>query len=82
MYTAFARVYDRLMRTVDYEGWAGHYRALLAACQVPPDGRAVECACGTGNLTIPLRRGGLKLTAWIYRRKCWPRPWKRPGRRG
>ena len=62
MYTAFARVYDRLMRTVDYEGWAGHYQALLAACQVPPDGRAVECACGTGNLTIPLRRGGLKLT--------------------
>ena len=62
MYTAFAHVYDALMDSVDYAAWADHYRALMALCGVPEKGRLVECACGTGNLTIPLRKSGLQIT--------------------
>ena len=62
MYAAFARVYDQLMDTVDYAAWAEHYRALMAACGVPAKGRCVECACGTGSLTLPLRKAGLQMT--------------------
>ncbi len=62
MYTSFARVYDRLMDTVDYAAWAGHYQRLMDACGVPRQGKCVECACGTGNLTLPLARAGCKIT--------------------
>lgn len=61
MYTAFAQVYDTLM-TADYAAWATHYARLMAAAGVPPKGRCVECACGTGNLTLPLRRAGYQIT--------------------
>ena len=62
MYTSFARVYDALMDTVDYTVWAEHYQQLMDACHVPAKGRCVECACGTGNLTLPLRRMGYQMT--------------------
>ncbi|MBR3108602.1 MAG: class I SAM-dependent methyltransferase [Clostridia bacterium] len=62
MYSAFARVYDALMDTVDYTAWAAHYRRLMEKCQVLPKGRCVECACGTGNLTLPLRKMGYQIT--------------------
>lgn len=61
MYTAFAKVYDALM-TADYPAWAAHYRALMARAGVPEKGRCVECACGTGGLTLPLRRAGYQMT--------------------
>lgn len=61
MYTAFARVYDALM-TVDYAAWADHYRRLMTAAGVPQRGRCVECACGTGGLTLPLRKAGYQIT--------------------
>ena len=62
MYTAFARVYDALMDTVDYHVWAEHYRKLMDLYGVPRQGKCVECACGTGSLTLPLRRTGLQMT--------------------
>ena len=62
MYTAFAAVYDALMDSVPYEAWAAHYRKLLSLCGVQDKGKCVECACGTGNLTLPLRRAGLQIT--------------------
>ena len=62
MYTAFARVYDALMAQVDYAAWSAHYDRLLKACGVPAGGKIVECACGTGSLTIPLRRMGWRMT--------------------
>lgn len=62
MYTVFARVYDALMDTVDYDAWAAHYRRLMAECGVPDKGKCVECACGTGNLTIRLKKAGLQIT--------------------
>lgn len=61
MYTAFARVYDALM-TADYAAWAEYYGRLMAQAQVPAKGKCVECACGTGNLTLPLRRAGYQMT--------------------
>ncbi len=61
MYTQFAQVYDRLMQDVDYDGWAAYYRELLTRYGLPR-GRVCECACGTGNLTIPLSRMGYQMT--------------------
>ena len=50
------------MDTVDYAAWAAHYEKLMALCQVPKKARCVECACGTGSLTLPLRRAGYQIT--------------------
>lgn len=61
MYTAFASVYDRLMRDVKYDAWALHYAKLLSAAGVK-SGRVCECACGTGSLTVHLRRAGYQIT--------------------
>ena len=56
IYDAFATVYDHLMDDVDYDSWAEHYLALIDAKQVDPSYRLVECACGTGNLSIRLAK--------------------------
>lgn len=62
MYSAFSQVYDRLMADVDYTGWAAHYRGLMEAAGVPAHGKCVECACGTGSLTLPLQKAGYQMT--------------------
>lgn len=54
MYTAFASVYDALMRGVDYTAWAGFYVSLLKERGVEDGAQVAECACGTGGLTLPL----------------------------
>ena len=54
MYGDFARVYDRLMWEVDYAGWADYYASLLDLADVPRGSAVVECACGTGSLTLSL----------------------------
>jgi len=54
VYGDFARVYDRLMRDVDYGAWGAHYRKLLEQAGVPRGGRVLEGACGTGNMTMEL----------------------------
>lgn len=61
MYTEFAPIYDRLMQTVDYSAWAAYYDALLRK-YVSPGGRVCECACGSGGLTVPLKRLGWQIT--------------------
>ena len=61
MYTSFARVYDRLMDTVDYAAWAAHYERLMDLCGVPRRGKIAECACGTGGLTLPLAKAGYQM---------------------
>lgn len=62
MYTTFASVYDRLMDQVDYAGWAQHYHQLMQGCGVAKNARCAECACGTGNLTLPLSLMGYHMT--------------------
>lgn len=56
MYTAFASVYDQLMRDVPYAEWAAFYRGILNGMGIADNSAVVECACGTGNLTIPLAK--------------------------
>ena len=62
MYTAFAGVYDRLMAGVDYAAWAAHYARLMEDCGIGPGSRVMECACGTGGLTLPLAKAGYRMT--------------------
>lgn len=61
MYDEFADVYDALMDDFDYDAWGAYYLSLIRnACGELPR-RAVECACGTGSLTVRLaakRHGG------------------------
>ncbi len=54
MYTDFASVYDRLMQDVDYAKFALAYESILQKRGVKPGTDIVECACGTGNISIPL----------------------------
>ena len=63
MYTDFAYAYDRLMNDVPYEAWARYYAGLLELYSIRPGARCVECACGTGSLTIPLAKLGFSMTA-------------------
>ncbi len=62
MYSAFAQVYDALMGAVPYQAWADHYGKLMESSGVPAGGRCVECACGTGSLTVPLQKKGYRMT--------------------
>lgn len=61
MYEDFAGVYDALMDDYDYDAWANHYLDLIRM----PDGalpaRAVECACGTGSLTVRIAQSGVSI---------------------
>ncbi len=61
-YCEFALLYDRLMRDVDYDAWTAYILALADAFlqQAAADERTVvDCACGTGEITLRLARGGL-----------------------
>ncbi len=62
MYTDFAAIYDLLMQDVDYSAWAAHLLRLLRLKGIGPGSPVCECACGTGSLTIPLRKAGLRMT--------------------
>ena len=61
MYQGFAELYDELMNDVNYESWADHYTRLLSIYGIK-NGKVCECACGTGNLTLPLQKKGFQLT--------------------
>ena len=62
MYTSFARIYDSLMRDVDYDAWAQRLQELLQERGVQKGARVCECACGTGSLTLRLAKSGLRMT--------------------
>ncbi|MBQ8954816.1 MAG: methyltransferase domain-containing protein [Clostridia bacterium] len=62
MYEEFAAVYDALMDDFDYPAWAAYYLRLLAEAGCAPR-TAFECGCGTGSMSIPLAKSGLRLTA-------------------
>ena len=60
-YAGFAPIYDRLMDDFDHPKWADYYLALLARAGVEPK-TLCDCACGTGSLTVPFARRGLRVT--------------------
>ena len=61
MYTDFASCYDVLMRDVPYDAWAEFYGFLLKTAHVCPGANVAECACGTGSITIPLKKMGYQM---------------------
>ena len=59
-YKALAVSYDRLTNDVDYEATVAFYRQILAAEGLHPR-TAVDLACGTGSLTLPLQQLGYEM---------------------
>lgn len=62
MYDDFAGVYDTLMDDYDYDAWSEHYMALMRDEQGNLPARIVECACGTGSLTVRFARAQMQVT--------------------
>ena len=58
-YSAFAAGYDRMMADVDYDGWASYIDGFLREAGAKS---VLECACGTGSLTVRLARMGYAMT--------------------
>ena len=58
-YSAFAAGYDRMMGDVDYDGWARYIDSFLKEAGAKT---VLECACGTGSLTVRLGRLGYAVT--------------------
>ena len=58
-YSVFAAGYDRMMGDVDYDGWANYIDGFLKEAGART---ALECACGTGSLTVRLARRGYAMT--------------------
>ena len=58
-YSAFAAGYDRMMGDVDYDGWANYIDSFLREAGAKS---VLECACGTGSLTVRLGRKGYRIT--------------------
>ena len=57
-YCGFAEVYDLLMADVDYDCWCAYIIKLLdMSC-----GNIVDCACGTGEISIRLAKAGFYVT--------------------
>lgn len=61
IYQGLAQIYDKLMESVDYQGWA-EYIKLLSEKYGKEMGSALDIACGTGNTSIPLAQLGWRVT--------------------
>ena len=61
-YGRFAAVYDSLMRSVNYDAWAAYIVSLLAEKNVRPGDSILDCACGTGELSVRLSKRGFLVT--------------------
>lgn len=57
-YSCFASYYDRLTKNVGYEKRADYFLELLARFSHEP-GLTLDLACGTGSLTIALKKRGV-----------------------
>lgn len=62
MYDDFAGVYDTLMDDYDYDAWSRYYLSLIDDMLPQRPARAVECACGTGSLTVRFAKEGIAMT--------------------
>ena len=62
MYDDFAGVYDTLMDDYDYDAWSRYYLTLVQEKLGRSPVRIVECACGTGSLTVRFAKENLAVT--------------------
>lgn len=60
-FNALAPHYDELMQVVPYDSWAEYVMLICEACGHKAR-RALDCACGTGNVTFALAKLGLEMT--------------------
>ncbi|MCL2672542.1 MAG: class I SAM-dependent methyltransferase [Clostridiales bacterium] len=58
-YKDFAKDYDRMMHDVDYDAWASYIDSFLRECKSKT---VLDCACGTGNITLRLAQLGYAMT--------------------
>ncbi len=61
-YFEFADVYDLLMSDVDYDAWSEYLLKLLKNGGVQPGEAVLDCACGTGEITLRLKKAGYAAT--------------------
>lgn len=61
IYSAFAVIYDTVMRDVDYDSWARHIIRLAKKFRLPRS-KLLEIACGTGTLSLRLTQLGCDVT--------------------
>ena len=57
-YEKLAQLYDLFMAGVDYDAWAAYVAGFL-----PASAFIVECACGTGEVSLRLAKMGFNVTA-------------------
>lgn len=62
-YEYLARIYDHLMEEVDYEAWVDYIEHFIEKNNPTKNNQILELACGTGNITVPLKQKGYKITA-------------------
>lgn len=63
MYNNFALLYDELMDDVDYKSWYLYIEKTFDKFNKKPE-KVLEMACGTGNLSYYLAKGGYDLTCF------------------
>ncbi|HOL95890.1 MAG TPA: class I SAM-dependent methyltransferase [bacterium] len=61
VYSAFAEIYDLVMRDVDYDSWARHVLDLAARYGIQVH-KILELACGTGSMALRLAAQGYRVT--------------------
>ncbi len=57
-YTVLAGLYDEYMNDVDREAWARYAMNCISRAAVGRNASVLECGCGTGAVTIPLKKAG------------------------
>ena len=60
-YTAFAAIYDRVMRDVDYHNWAEHVICLAKRYKLKGK-KWLDLACGTGSTSLEMIPRGYEMT--------------------
>jgi len=60
-YEGLARIYDYLMRHINYQEWADYIEGIFSILGVRPED-ILELACGTGTLALELARRGYNVS--------------------
>ena len=61
-YLGFARVYDEMMASRDYQAWAAYVSDLAGDNGINPPGKLLDLACGTGSFLKEMAERGWDVT--------------------